>query len=459
MNDNPQTIASPPPSPSPTVINLGSGGNSQTQLPGKRWFNPKMFFLLGGLLILLVGLGIGTFLVQKKQSQSPQSKAASNGKSGCSDTCSGNPPSCSGNTTNGTSCSEVTVPGMPDNFDAWALDDQNYKSNTKCTVRPGTTTADCTCDVGGGTYCWMPLTYLVKNVDNQGHRFYMLVYDKATGNQIGGSKTEFVAYLDNPSKQARWGYDSGHDGTWIVQNCGQRKEYHEQADLFSPGSWVDTGTVLYAEATGTGCNPPSQTAVCDSLAVTPSSGTPPLNVTAVLTGHTANGGSIASYKFDFGDGTSPVTQASPTLAHTFASAGNFTVKGFIIDNKGNIDGGSGSCQQTATITLQGTAACQMVAADKDLSALKVGDVVTFSGWGITSDNIEQIDKVRFIISNTASGGAVLSDTTVAASRDTSKDTSFGGKAWKGVQAYTIPGPGNYSVSIMAHWVSKNQWMQ
>jgi len=161
---------------------------------------------------------------------------------------------------------------MPDNLDAWALDDQAHQQGAHCTVRPGTTIADCTCNITNGVpYCWMPLTYLVKNNGNQGHRWYMLVYDKKTNQLIGGGKTNYVAYLDNPSKVPRWGYDTGHDGTWVVQNCGERKEYHEEADLYSPGSWVETGQIIYAEASGCPTPTPTPTPVlsCTDLTVTP----------------------------------------------------------------------------------------------------------------------------------------------------------------------------------------------
>ncbi len=45
-------------------------------------------------------------------------------------------------------------------------------------------------------------------------------------------------------------------------------------------------------------------------------------------------GTIASYKWEFGDGSDPVTGTSPTATHTYASAGDFTVKLTVTDNRG-----------------------------------------------------------------------------------------------------------------------------
>ncbi len=64
----------PPPAVGPKVINLGP--TSVPPAPGRKFFSLKTLFLFGGLFVLLAGLGIGTFLVSRQQSQSPQSKAA-----------------------------------------------------------------------------------------------------------------------------------------------------------------------------------------------------------------------------------------------------------------------------------------------------------------------------------------------------------------------------------------------
>ena len=64
------------------------------------------------------------------------------------------------------------------------------------------------------------------------------------------------------------------------------------------------------------------------LAVTPDNGTTPLVVSADASTSSDPEGKIASYKFDFGDGTSTVTVTAPTnkTSHIYSKAGNFTVK-------------------------------------------------------------------------------------------------------------------------------------
>lgn len=90
----------------------------------------------------------------------------------------------------------------------------------------------------------------------------------------------------------------------------------------------------------------AQTVVCDSLTADVTSGKAPFTVNFTLKGHTAGGGSIVNYKFDFGDGATPVGQTSNTISHQYTSSGTFTAKGTVADNLGNTDGGSGSCQIT-----------------------------------------------------------------------------------------------------------------
>ncbi|MBI4099867.1 hypothetical protein HY440_02565 [Candidatus Microgenomates bacterium] len=63
----------PPSTVGPKVISLGPA--PVPSAPGRKFFGLKTLFLFGGLFVLLAGLGIGTFLVQRQQSQSPQSRA------------------------------------------------------------------------------------------------------------------------------------------------------------------------------------------------------------------------------------------------------------------------------------------------------------------------------------------------------------------------------------------------
>lgn len=96
----------------------------------------------------------------------------------------------------------------------------------------------------------------------------------------------------------------------------------------------------------------NQNVICDSLNVNPQSGKVSLSVSASLSGHTDNGGSVNNYRFNFGDGSGDWTQSGQTLSHTFTSTGTFVVNGYVIDNRGVQSGGSGSCQKVVTVSSQ-----------------------------------------------------------------------------------------------------------
>jgi hypothetical protein len=70
-----------------------------------------------------------------------------------------------------------------------------------------------------------------------------------------------------------------------------------------------------------------------SMVVTPSTGTEPLPVSADASGSNDADGGIATYQFDFGDGTTVGPQASPIATHTYA-AGNWTASVIVTDNQG-----------------------------------------------------------------------------------------------------------------------------
>jgi len=70
-----------------------------------------------------------------------------------------------------------------------------------------------------------------------------------------------------------------------------------------------------------------------SLVVTPGTGNAPLAVIANASASSDSDGTIVSYRFDFGDGTSPSVQTSPNASHTYA-AGNWTATLTVTDNDG-----------------------------------------------------------------------------------------------------------------------------
>lgn len=74
------------------------------------------------------------------------------------------------------------------------------------------------------------------------------------------------------------------------------------------------------------------------LTRTPASGCVPLTVDFDASASTDpdTGDTIASYQFDFGDGTPAVNQASPTISHTYTSNGVWAARLHVTDSRGKI---------------------------------------------------------------------------------------------------------------------------
>lgn len=95
-----------------------------------------------------------------------------------------------------------------------------------------------------------------------------------------------------------------------------------------------TGTGAYTLAGNASCQP--NNAPTAALAGTPQTGSAPLKVEFTGAGSTDpdQGDTIASYKFDFGDGTPVVTQASPAVSHTYANPGEYAARLMVTDSRG-----------------------------------------------------------------------------------------------------------------------------
>jgi parallel beta-helix repeat protein len=136
---------------------------------------------------------------------------------------------------------------------------------------------------------------------------------------------------------------------------------------FGDGAVADLSTPVASHTYGTGSLSPSVT-VTDNLGATatassptaiavgpptlpptarltvaPDSGAAPLAVTADASQSSDSDGLIASFRFDFGDGTIVGPQASPTATHTY-SGGTWSASVTVTDG----DGGTGSASQTVT---------------------------------------------------------------------------------------------------------------
>jgi PKD repeat protein len=84
------------------------------------------------------------------------------------------------------------------------------------------------------------------------------------------------------------------------------------------------------------------------LTAAPQSGTAPLEVD--FDGSDSSdpdaGDTIAEYTFDFGDGSAPVTQGSPTVSHTYTEPGNYNASLSVKDSRGK------ASANTATLVIQ-----------------------------------------------------------------------------------------------------------
>ena len=92
----------------------------------------------------------------------------------------------------------------------------------------------------------------------------------------------------------------------------------------------------------------SNAAPLAQLSASATQGTAPLAVTLNGSSSTAaTGANIAYYQFNFGDGTSTSWQASPTVQHSYSTAGTYTATLQVADNRGLVSGSSSAVTITA----------------------------------------------------------------------------------------------------------------
>jgi PKD repeat protein len=132
---------------------------------------------------------------------------------------------------------------------------------------------------------------------------------------------------------ATYTFDFG-DGTHVGPQAGSSATHIYGAG----GAYAVTVTVAdtigvsaTATETVTAVAPPTA-----ALTVSPSTGATPLPVTADASGSIAGSDPIASYKFNFGDGTIVGPQPSATATHTYGAAGSYTVIVTVTDTSGAI---------------------------------------------------------------------------------------------------------------------------
>src|SRR5205823_3611525 len=108
----------------------------------------------------------------------------------------------------------------------------------------------------------------------------------------------------------------------------------------------------YSVQSNASCAP--DTVPTAALTASPTSGKVPLNVTFDGSGSSDPdaGDSVASYTFDFGDGSAPLTQSTPTATHTYTNAGDFRARLTVADSHGkqSIDDASVVIEVQPTVT-------------------------------------------------------------------------------------------------------------
>lgn len=121
------------------------------------------------------------------------------------------------------------------------------------------------------------------------------------------------------------------------------------------------------------------------LAADRTAGPAPLAVTFDATGSTPNGAPIASYTFDFGDGSAPVTQADPSVQHTYVAAGGFIATLTVTDTLGN----ASSNAAEVLIEVLGVNLAPVANAGPNLSG-SIGTTVTLDGTGSSDPDGDEL---------------------------------------------------------------------
>jgi PKD repeat protein len=130
------------------------------------------------------------------------------------------------------------------------------------------------------------------------------------------------------------------------------------------------------------CLPPNA-APTAILTATPDHGPAPLTVTldGSLSTDPDAGDTIASYTFDFGDGSAPVTQASPTISHTYSSPGEYPARLRVTDSRGLMS------TNTALVNIEVNAALRNISTRENV---QTGDNVLIAGFIVTGTDPRQI---------------------------------------------------------------------
>jgi PKD repeat protein len=152
------------------------------------------------------------------------------------------------------------------------------------------------------------------------------------------------------------------------------------------GSYSATGTTSGTwMATITTYGPAPEAAPHAALTVSPSSGRPPLAVTAdASTSTDTDATPIASYRFDFGDGAVVGPQSNALATHTYTAAGSYTIKVTATDTVGNASSSASASvvvdALTAKLTTTPSSGTAPLAVTADASASSDTDATPIASY-------------------------------------------------------------------------------
>lgn len=414
--------------------------------------NWRNIIISGVIFVLLVAsLAVGIYLVRRPQSQSVTSKAALT----CDARWPADPATACGRSTQ-QPAQDASITNLSPNFH-WGYGGYRPADNNQC-VDPSACSA----------YKVAVLLYDFHPTSNTDKPF-------ARGD-AGPSSSPIKDMSFSSIKKCDYGHvfpndpDTCHtDGQPTIGTLQANKDYWWTVTpyyLSSGSDWVVHAeqTWNYHFRTSTVSVP-----VCNSMTLTPNDSVITLSSLARQVTASATGGSGAlTYAFNVSNtggagngnisqataGSATATWTAPTLTGVSTNQ-SWTITATAKDSQ-NQTSTVGGCTVTLTYSPQiAAAACQQVTPSKSLDQIKMGDTVTFTGYGSLGTDVgDSIDQVEFTL---IKDNAVVSTDPVNTVRAPEKDAG-NLKFWKATKDYTISQPGSYNVKIRIHWKNQNTWV-
>ena len=193
-------------------------------------------------------------------------------------------------------------------------------------------------------------------------------YDPATG-------TITISLSNNKVEGIHAGQTLGglNVRTYLARPDAGQKSQNNASDITGDGSFTLQGNAI--------CVP--NTPPVAALTASPTDGDLPLTVSFDASGSTDadTGDTIASYTFNFGDGSEPVTQTSPKVDHTYTTRGVFRATVSVTDSRGALS------NNLAGLEIEIDAALQNISTRE---RVLTGDNVLIAGFIITGPDPKKI---------------------------------------------------------------------